>query len=96
MFIGHVRAKTIGLNTIGEPVLLHAYEHNLGQSIYNTIAGRFGGWKSSTNRIEGVAKGLLELNQAADEVFSQVITNVRAKYWPTLLQKIAKVQCQTL
>ena len=78
----------IGLTALGNPVLLHAYEHNLGQSMYNCIAGRFGGWKSSTNRIEGVGKGLLELNQAADEIASQVFTNVRAKYWPSLLQKV--------
>lgn len=75
------------LQVSGKPILLHAYKHNLGQSIYNCIAGRFGGWKTSHNRIEGVGKGLLELNQATDEILSQVFTNVRAKYWPTLLQE---------
>lgn len=79
---------TLGLATVGEPILLYAYEHNLGETLYNCIGGRFGGWKSSSNRIEGVAKGLLELNQGADELLSQVVTNVRAKYWPTLLQKV--------
>ncbi len=75
------------LDAVGHPILLHAYKHNLGQSIYNCIPGRFGGWKTNHNRIEGVNKGLLELNQAADEVISQVTTNVRAKYWPSLQQK---------
>ena len=84
--------SNLNLTNIGEPVLLHAYEHNLGQTIYNCLSGRFGGWKSSTNRIEGVANGLLELNQVADELLSQVLTNVRAKYWPTLLQKVDQDQ----
>ena len=75
------------LQTSGEPIFLYGYKHNLGHSLYNTIAGRFGGWKTSQNRIEGVAKGLVELNQATDEVLSQVLTNVRAKYWPTLVQE---------
>lgn len=74
------------LVTRGTPVLLHAYKHNLGVSLYNTPAGRFGGWKTSNNRIEGVGKGLIELNQATDEVISQVFTNVRAKYWPNMVQ----------
>ena len=77
-----------GLLTVGSPVLLHAYEHNLGEVPYNFIPGRFGGWKTSTNRIEGIGKGLLELNSASDEVTSQVFTNIRAKYWPTLLQSV--------
>ena len=76
------------LQAVGQPILLHAYKHSLGTSIYNCTPGRFGGWKTATNRIEGIAKGLLELNQNADEVMSQVFTNVRAKYWPTLKQKI--------
>ena len=75
------------LQTSGEPIFLYGYKHNLGMSMYNCLSGRFGGWKTSHNRIEGVAKGLLELNQATDEVLSQVLTNVRAKYWPTLVQE---------
>ena len=78
----------MALQSIGEPVLLHSYEHKLGEVPYNFIPGRFGGWKTGTNRIEGIAKGMLELNAANDEVTSQVFTNIRAKYWPTLLQKI--------
>jgi len=76
------------LTNVGTPIFLHAYEHNCGEVIYNFIGGRFGGWKTSNNRIEGVGKGLLELNSASDEVVSQVFTNIRAKYWPTLLQKV--------
>ena len=76
------------LAVAGTPLFLYGYKHNLGISLYNTISGRFGGWKTSHNRIEGVAKGLLELNVATDEVLSQVYTNIRAKYWPTMLQQI--------
>ncbi len=72
----------------GNLQLLYAYQHNLGRSLYNCVGGRYGGWKTSTNKIEGVGKGLLELSQAADEIVSQVLTNVRAKYWPNLLAKL--------
>jgi len=75
------------LSFFGEPIFLFAYQHNLGRSIYNSLAGRYGGWKTSHNRIEGVGKGLIELNQATDELLSQALTNVRAKYWPTVVQK---------
>lgn len=68
----------------GKLELLYAYHHNIDRSQYNTLGGRYGGWKTSTNRIEGVGKGILELAQAADEILSQVLTNVRAKYWPNL------------
>lgn len=68
----------------GKLKLLYCYEHKLGRSLYNCVGGRFGGWKTSVNRIEGVGKGLLELAQADDELISQVATNVRAKYWPNL------------
>ncbi len=67
-------------------MLMKAYKHNLGRTLYNSVAGRFGGWKGNTNRIEGINKGLMELNQAGDEVFSQVFTNIRNKYWPNLIQ----------
>lgn len=68
----------------GQLMKLYSYEHDLGRSIYNPVGGRYGGWKTNDNRIEGVGKGLLELSQTADEVLSQVLTNVRAKYWPSL------------
>lgn len=63
---------------------LYSYEHKLGRNLYNPMGGRNGGWKTNDNRIEGVGKGLLELSQAADDILSQVLTNVRAKYWPML------------
>lgn len=68
----------------GQLRYLYSYEHGIGRSIYNSVAGRLGGWKTQTNRIEGVGKALVELGQAADEIVSQVFTNVRAKYWPSL------------
>ena len=75
----------IAVNT---PIYLHSYRHGLGKSLYNTVAGRYGGWKGPNNRIEGVSRGLLDLNQKADEMASQVLTNVRARYWPTLVHKV--------
>lgn len=63
---------------------LYSYQHGLGRSIYNNMGGRFGGWKTNDNRIEGVGKGLLELSEAIDQLLSQMFTNVGAKYWPNL------------
>ena len=74
--------------TAGEPVRLHSYEHNLGQVPYNVVAGRFGGWKTADNRIEGINKGIMELNQVADEIGSQMVTYVRATHWPTNVFKV--------
>lgn len=73
---------------VANPIMLHNYKHGLGETLYNCVAGRYGGWKTDTNRIEGVGKGLLELSSTADEVASQVLTNVRARYWPTLVHKV--------
>ena len=70
----------------GQPIFLYGYKHNLGMSMYNCISGRFGGWKTSRNRIEGISKGLLELNQVSDEILSQALTHIRASNWPTHLQ----------
>ena len=77
-----------GLFSSGQPVLLHAYEHDIGRVIYNSVAGRFGGWKSTNNGVEGVSNALLDLNQKGDEVMSQVLTNIRARYWPTHIHKV--------
>lgn len=71
-----------------KPVLLYSYEHGLGRSIYNCVGGRFGGWKTSNNRIEGTNRGLLELNQQLDNLYSQALTNIGAKYWPNLVQYV--------
>ncbi|KKK81978.1 hypothetical protein LCGC14_2807990, partial [marine sediment metagenome] len=73
--------------SIGDPILLSSYEHKLNRVLYNSVSGRYGGWKGPHNRIEPVNKGLMELNQMADEVASQVLTNVRAKNWPNLIAK---------
>lgn len=69
-----------------KPIHLYSYEHGVRRTIYNSVGGRFGGWKTSTNRIEGTNAGLLELNQKLDELYSQALTNVGAKYWPNLIQ----------
>lgn len=72
------------VNTLGELKFLYGHKHNLGRVPYNFIAGRYGGWKTDTNRIESTGRAMIELNQAADEIVSQVFTNIRAKYWPNL------------
>lgn len=71
-------------NYTGQLRLLYAYEPEIGRSIWNCFSGRYGGWKTDKNRIEAIGKGIMELSQAADEIMSQVLTNVRAKYWPNL------------
>lgn len=71
-------------NMVGQPILLMAYEHGLGRVMYNTIPGRFGGWKTGRNGIEPVMNALIEMNQAADILLSQVATNIGARYWPNL------------
>lgn len=84
---GRNKYPKLSPNTIrytGQLELLYAYEHELGRSEYNTYSGRFGGWKTDRNEIERVGKGIMELSQAADEIVSQVLTNVRATYWPNL------------
>ena len=68
----------------GQLQCLYVYKHGIDRSIYNTYSGRFGGWKTDRNEIERIGKGIMELSQAADEIVSQVLTNVRAKYWPNL------------
>lgn len=72
----------------GELQCLYAYEHGIGRSIYNTYNGRFGAWSTDNNEVERVGKALMELSQAADEILSQVFTNVRATYWPSLNYKM--------
>lgn len=84
---GNNKYPKVSPNTIrytGTLQPLYAYEHGINRSIYTTYGGRFGGWKTDRNEIERVGKGIMELSQAADEIVSQVLTNVRAKYWPNL------------
>lgn len=69
--------------TMGEPILLHSYKHGLGRPVFNYIVGRGGGWVSGDSRQEGVMEALLELNQQADELKSQIATYIRNVMWPT-------------
>lgn len=68
---------------LGTPVLLHSYKHGLGRPVFNYISGRGGGWIHGESRQEGVMEALLELNQQADELHSQLLTFVRNTTWPT-------------
>ncbi len=70
---------------VGEPILLHSYEHGLGKVLYNIVDGRFGGWRTDSNKIENIIRAMMELNQRADEVMSQALTNIRATHWPTMV-----------
>jgi hypothetical protein len=72
------------VDTQGELRYLYGYKHGLSNINYNIFAGKFGGWKTDTNRVESTGRALMELNQAADEIVSQVFTNIRAKYWGSL------------
>ena len=78
------RVRTNSRTFSGQLECLYAYEHGISRSIYNTYSGRYGGWKTEHNEIERVGKGIMELSQAADEIVSQILTNVRATYWPSL------------
>ena len=76
------------MTSITQVRFLYGYRHGLGRLPYNFVAGRYGGWKTQNNRIEAVNKGFLELSQRADELLSQVATNVRATLWPSLNYQI--------
>lgn len=64
--------------------LLMSYEHAVGRVLYNTVPGRFGGWKAGKNGIEPIMNALCELNQVADTILSQIATTVGARSWPNL------------
>lgn len=74
------------IDGVGSVVLLMAYEHAVGRVLYNTVPGRFGGWKTGKNGIEPVMNALCELNQTADILLSQIATTVGARSWPNLKQ----------
>lgn len=76
------------ITTAGDMSLLYLFKHGLGRSVYNPYAGRFGGWRTQHNRIEVVNKGILAMSQAKDELFSQIMTTVRAEDWPTMKFKV--------
>ncbi len=82
------RPDNLNAEFLGNLKLLYKYEHKLGRSLYNPVGGRYGGWKTANNKIEGVGKGLLELSQASDEIASQAMTNLRARFWPNPVVKI--------
>ena len=72
------------LNNLGEPLLLYSYEHGINRSPVNTLAGRFGGFRSSQDWVEGaLIEALCMLNQDADELMSQAATYHRNTSWPT-------------
>lgn len=78
------RADSPDMMSIGEPVLLYAYEHGLGRSIYNVVAGRFSGYRNQQDWVEGaVLQALIDLNQDMDELLSQAFTVHRATSWKT-------------
>lgn len=69
---------------VGTPVLLHAYKHGLGRTPYNYVSGRSGGWRGASNpQAESIMKALLDLEEDADQVASQLATNIRSQGWPT-------------
>lgn len=68
---------------LGQPMLLDSYEHGLGETVYNYVVGRGGGWINGASYMDGVMKAILELNQDADELHSQVSTYIRNVMWPT-------------
>lgn len=74
----------LSYSDVGQPMLLYAYEHELGRVPYNSVPGRYGGWRSDKNAIEPFINALVELNQAADTLISQIATNIGARYWPNL------------
>lgn len=69
--------------SLGQPVLLHAYKHGLGEPVYNYYIGRGGGWLTGNSWMEGIMEALLDLNQQADELNSQLATLIRNTSWPT-------------
>lgn len=68
----------------GPLTFLWGTRHKAGRSMYVAYSGRYGGWKTQLNRIEGINKGIMTISGRIDEVMSQVYTNIRAKYWPNL------------
>lgn len=72
------------MTSSGDMSLLYVFKHGLGRNNYNPIAGRYGGWKTQNNRIEFVNKGIMQMSQARDEMWSQMYTNIRASDWPRM------------
>jgi len=68
---------------LGEPVLLYKYKHQMPQSIYNAIGGRFGGWKGNDWYEGALMEALCDLSDDLDTVLSQAATYNRGVGWPT-------------
>jgi hypothetical protein len=75
------------IDKIGEPILLHAYPHNLGRTIYNPVGGRHGGWKTDHNQIESTMDALCELQQLLDEMATSSATNIKQFGMPTMVEE---------
>lgn len=60
-------------------------EHGLNRLPYVRIPGRFGAWEKADNEVEFVTNAMLEVSQTVDELYSQGITNVRRRYWGSLV-----------
>lgn len=74
----------------GTPVLLHSFKHNRKGTIYNYVAGRGGGWKDGTSRMEPIMNAVLTLNQDQDELYSQINTFIRNNLWATRVWKVSR------
>lgn len=78
----------------GRPVLLHETDTHLGRLPYVRIPGRFGGWIEAGSSIEQVMNACMHLNQIADEMMSQAVTNIRVRYWPTTVTYYSRDRTQ--
>lgn len=75
---------------LGQPVLLHSFDHNLGRPLYNYVPGRGGGWKDGNSRMEVVMNAVLQLNQDQDDLYSQLNTFIRNTAWQTRVVKFSR------
>lgn len=70
----------------GTPILLHSYEHGIGENLYNPIMGAHGGWMGGgRDFIKGRVQALLDLETYLDTIASQAMTNLGETWWPTLV-----------
>lgn len=70
----------------GKPILLHSYQHNIGENLYNPLFGAHGGWMGQGREfIKGRINTLLDLETALDTLLSQVLTNLGETFWPTMV-----------
>lgn len=70
----------------GKPILLHSYQHNIGENLYNPIFGAHGGWMGQgTEFIKGRINTLLDIETEMDTIFSQALTNLGETDWPTMV-----------